>query len=207
MACPRQPDLFAAFPRMITSEELYTPEQLAELREQSIPFYTFRENLLLNENMQPFVMNLILYSTYFYEVSMVVTSFLAWTLPCFLFIGLLITRKPDFVRALIVYLTAKICFMLFNERTSYYFKNEKFYICPVFSSTDGSGTSLTENMGFCEQSFLVSMFFTYLVLSTLMSMNNFLCSSIIQRMNFSFYAMIAGASFLFALYLSKLHLQ
>ena len=62
-------------------------------------------------------------------------------------------------------------------------------------------------MGLCEQSFLVSMFFTYVVLSTLMSMNNFLCKNIIQRMNFSFYTMIVAAIFLFSLYLSKLHLQ
>ena len=53
----------------------------------------------------------------------------------------------------------------------------------------------------------MSMFFTYLVLSTLMSMNNCLCMNIIQRMNFAFYTMIAGAIFLFTLYLSKLHLQ
>ena len=167
--------------------------------------------------MQPFVMNLILYSTYMYEVLMVVTSFLAWTLPCFLFIGLLITKKPDFVRALIVYVAAKLCFALFNEKSQYYFTNEKFYICPLLGNNSWgiSGTStspngniaLSENMGLCEQSFLVSMFFTYLVLSSLMSMNNFLCKNIIQRMNFSFYTMIVGAIFLFALYLSKLHLQ
>ena len=66
---------------------------------------------------------------------------------------------------------------------------------------------LIENMGLCEHSFLVSMFFTYLVLSTLMSMNNCLCMNIIQRMNFAFYTMIVGAVFLFTLYLSKLHLQ
>lgn len=113
-ACPRQPDLLS-FPQMITTEDLYTAEQLTELREQNIPFYTFRENLLLNENMQPFVMNLILYSTYMYEMLMVATSFLAWTLPCFLFVGLLITRKPDFVRALIIYVAAKLCFAFFNE--------------------------------------------------------------------------------------------
>ena len=123
--------------------------------------------------MQPFVMNFILYSTYMYEVLMVVTSFLAWTLPCFLMIGLCLTRKPDFVRALIVYLAAKISFTLFNEHRAYYFTNEKFFLCPIF------GNGLTENKGLCEQSFLVSMFFTYLVLSTLMSMNNFLCKDII----------------------------
>ena len=80
-----------------------------------IPFNTFRENLLLNENMQPFVMNLILYSTYLYEILMVCTSFLASVLPCILFVGLIITRKPDFIRALIAYLAAKLSFALFTE--------------------------------------------------------------------------------------------
>ena len=132
---------------MITGDDLFTGEQLAEMREQRITFHTFRENLLLNENMQPFVMNLILYSTYLYEVLMVATSFLAWILPCVLFIGLLFTRKPDFVRALIVYLAAKLVFALFNE-SSYYFTNEKFYICSVIGG--GNGATLAENMGLCE---------------------------------------------------------
>ena len=54
---------------------------------------------------------------------------------------------------------------------------------------------------------MVSVFFTYVVLSTLMSMNNYLCKNIIQRMNFSFYAMVVGATFVFLLYLSKMHLM
>lgn len=150
--------------------------------------------------MQPFVMNLILYSTYLYEMLMVATSFLAFLLPFILVLGLITTRKPDFVRALIVYFAAKLSFFAFSE-TSYYFSNEIFYICSM------EGNVLIENMGLCEHSFLVSMFFTYLVLSTLMSMNNCLCMNIIQRMNFAFYTMIVGAVFLFTLYLSKLHLQ
>ena len=50
-ACPRQPDLFEKFPVMITEDQLYTSEQLTELKELGIPFNTFRESLLLNENM------------------------------------------------------------------------------------------------------------------------------------------------------------
>ena len=118
-------------------------------------------------------MNLILYSTYMYEILMVATSFLAWILPCVLFIGLMITRKPDFVRALIVYVAAKIAFAVFSDN-SYYFSSEKLYVCSVMGSN-----ALTENKGLCEQSFLVSMFFTHMVLSTLMSMNNCLCKNII----------------------------
>ena len=65
----------------------------------------------------------------------------------FIFIGLLFTRKPDFVRALIVYLAAKLVFALFNE-SSYYFTNEKFYICSVIGGSNGA--ALAENMGLCE---------------------------------------------------------
>ena len=79
--------------------------------------------------MQPLVMNLILYSTWAYEVLMVITSFLAATLPFLLMMGLLLTRKPGFCRALIVYMVAKICFYMWGNSTSFHFANEKFYIC------------------------------------------------------------------------------
>lgn len=184
---------------MISSDELYTSEQLAELRELRVPFNTFRETLLMNDNMQPFVMNLILYSSAFFEVLLVVVSFLAACLPYVLFIGLICSRKPSFCRALIMHLTAKTCFYFWND-ASLFAVNQKFYICTM----DGV---LKEKSGLSEQGFLVSVFFTYLVLSTLMSMSNFMCHNIIQRMNFAFYAMIAGAIFLFILYLAKIHLM
>lgn len=97
----------------------------------------------MNDNMQPFVMNLILYSTYLYEMLMVTTSFLASLLPFILILGLILTRKPDFVRALIVYFSAKLSFFAFSE-TSYYFSKERFYICSMERNV------LSENMGLCE---------------------------------------------------------
>ena len=203
-ACPRQPELLLEFPSAIQSEELYTGVQIAELKEMEIPFHTFRENLLLNENMQPIVMNIILYSTWVYEVLMVFTSLVAATLPFALLFALLVTRKPGFCRALIVYMVAKIFFYMWGNSTSFQFANEKFYICS--SQISLAEPKLVENLGLCEQCFLVSVFFTYLVMSTLMSMNNCLCKNILQRMNFSFYGMMVGAGFLFALFLSKLHL-
>ena len=198
-ACPRQPDLLT-FPSIITYDELYKPEQLAELKREQVPFHTFRENLLLRENMQPFVMNFILYSSYFFEVLMVFTSFLAALLPLILFLGMVIFRKPGFRRALIVCLTSKTIFLALNDMAYFQTTTQKFYVC---TTADGE---LRENMGMSEQCFLASVFFTYLVLSTLLSMNNCICRNIIQRMNFSFYAMMVGAGFLFALYLSKMHL-
>ena len=134
---------------------------------------------------------------------MVSISVLAAFLPLILVIALIITRKPDFVRALVMYIVAKTCFYFFGHQ-SFHFSNETFYICaPTLTSAN---TRITSTKGLCEQCFLVSAFFTYMVLSTLMSMNNSICSNIVQRMNFSFYLMIAGASFLVSLYLSKLHL-
>jgi hypothetical protein len=115
---------------MISYDDLYTAVQLAELKESKIPFFSFRENLLLNENMQPFVMNLILYSTYFYEVLMVFTSFVAALLPVFLFLGLLIFRKPGFSRALIVYLFSKTLFLLWND-VAWHMTTQKFYLCTL----------------------------------------------------------------------------
>lgn len=134
---------------------------------------------------------------------MVTVSVLAAFLPIVLFIALLISRKPDFVRALIMYMVAKTCFFFFGH-SNIYLSNERFYLCAP--TTTSAESKIMENTGLSEQCFLVSSFFTYLVLSTLMSMNNSLCSNIVQRMNFSFYAMIVGASFLVSLYLSKLHL-
>ena len=197
-ACPRQPD-FLYFPQSITQEDLHTAEQLAELRLLKITFTSFRENLLMNETMQPFVMNLILYSTYAYEVLMMATSYLAFMLPCGLLVGLLTTGKPGFCRALIVYLVAKTVFLMYND-SQMGLTDQRHYVCTL----DGS---LRENTGLTEQCFLVSVFFTYVVLSTLMSMNSDMTRNIITQMNISFYTMIGGAVFLLLLYLAKLHQQ
>ena len=149
--------------------------------------------------MQPFFMNLVLYSTYFYELLMVFTSVLAALLPVFLFFGLVIFRKPGFRRAIIVYLESKTIFLVLNDLSFFQTTTNGFFLCI------GPGY-LKESIGMSEQCFLVSAFFTYLVLSTLLSMNNYITQNILQRMNFSFYAMMAGAGFLFVLYLSKMHL-
>ena len=166
-----------------------------------VTFNTFREQLLLNENMQPFLMNFILYSTYSYEILMVATSFLAALLPAFIIVGYLFTRKPGFCRALIMYLVAKTVFWMTNNLEFTAWSSQTYYVCT------GPQRKLVEGVGLCEQSFLISVFFTYMVLSTLLSMNNCICRNVIQRMNFSFYGMMVGSCFIFALYLSKLHLQ
>ena len=198
-ACPRHADLLE-FPSMIQHEELFTVEQIAELKEGEIVFHSFREQLLLNEDMSAFVMNLILYTSYFYEVLMVMTSVVAALLPVFLFIGVLLSKKPGFIRAMIVYLSSKLMFFFWKDTFSFKFSMQEFYLCT------GPGM-LVESEGLSEQCFLVSVFCTYLMLSTLMSMNNSLCRNILQRVNFSFYCMIFGACFLFALNLSKMHLN
>ena len=143
-------------------------------------------------------MNFLLYSNYIYEMLMVSASFLAALLPVILVLGLIFTQKPEFTRALIIYLASKTVLLLQSE-FAYSFGSEKVYVCVE------KGV-LVEQLGMPEHCFLVSAFFTYVVLSTLMSMNNYLCSNIVMRMNFSFYAMTIGIGFLFVLYLSKLHL-
>jgi hypothetical protein len=100
---------------MIENHEVYTSEQLAEMRELKIAFNTFRENLLLNENMQPFMMNLILYCTSFFEMLMVAASYLASCIPVLLFMAYILTRKHDFCRSLVIYLFAKTIFFIFND--------------------------------------------------------------------------------------------
>lgn len=197
-SCPLQPDLLT-LPQMISSNELLSAEQITELRQESISFHSFRENLLLNENMQPFVMNIILYSMTMFEMTMVATSFLAACLPTLLSMAYLTTRKPDFCRALVFYLTAKTVFWFWNDE-KWYFTNERFYVCRM----DGG---LLENQGLCETSFLISAFLTYAVLSSLMSMNNFICRSMMQRINFAFYGMMGGTVYIFMLHLSKQHLM
>mmetsp|Transcript_10754 Transcript_10754/g.13451 ORF Transcript_10754/g.13451 Transcript_10754/m.13451 type:complete len:283 (+) Transcript_10754:151-999(+) len=185
---------------MIKQEDMYLGEQLAEMREMQVTFTTFREHLLLNENMQPFVMNLILYGTTFFEVAMVTVSFFAMCIPVLFCIAYLTTRKPDFCRALVFYLSAKTCFYFFNDDSFKMPMSDKLYICTL-------NGQLRESSGFSEQCFLISSFFTYLVLSTLMSMNSILTENVIQRMNLAFYGMIAGAVYMFALYLAKMHLM
>jgi len=112
-------------------------------------------------------MNLVLYSTYFYELLMVFTSVLAALLPVFLFLGLIIFRKPGFRRAIIVYLESKTIFLVLNDLSFFKTTTKGFFLCI------GPGY-LKESIGMSEQCFLVSAFFTYLVLSTLLSMNNYI---------------------------------
>ncbi len=68
------PDLLT-FPKMITADELFTDAQVQEMRELKVTVSSdFRENLLMNEtSYSSLIMNVILYSMYFYEMSMVVT--------------------------------------------------------------------------------------------------------------------------------------
>ena len=114
---------------MIRDEDLYTGEQLAELREAQVTFFTFREHLLLNENMQPFVMNLILYGTTFFEMCMVAASFFAMCIPVLFAMAYLTTRKPDFCRALVFFLSAKTCFYLFNDEVYKAPGSDKLFTC------------------------------------------------------------------------------
>ena len=185
---------------MITQDELYTSVQLAELREFKITFNTFRETLLLNENMQPFVMNLILFGTSAFELVMVIASFLSACVPVLLFMAYITTRKPDFCRALVMYMTTKIVFFWWNsDQWALISETEKFYICSV----EGR---LHENHALSEQCFVFSAFLAYLVLSTVLSMNNGMCGNMMQRLNVAFHALIAGGVYMFLLYLSKYHL-
>jgi len=179
---------------------MFTLEQITELKAAEVSFHTYREQLLLNEDMNFYVMNFILYTSYFYEVLMVMTSVLAALLPVFLFVGVLLSKKPGFIRAMIVYLSSKLVFFFWKDTFSFKFTMQEFYLCTVPGK-------LVESPSLSEQCFLVSVFCTYLMLSTLMSMNNSLCRNILQRVNFSFYCMVFGATFLFALNLSKMHLN
>ena len=199
-SCALKPDLLA-IPKMISNDELYTSEQLTELREAKITFTTFRENLLLNENMQPFVMNLILYASSFFEMIMVAASFLAACLPVLLVMAYVFTRKPDFCRALVVYISAKIVFVWWSdENWALISENEKFYVCTLQGD-------LRESTTLSEQCFVLSAFLAYVVLSTVLSMNNGICGNMMQRLNVAFYAMIAGGVYMFTLFLSKYHLM
>ena len=198
-ACSIKPDLLT-FPKMISHDELYTSEQLAELRELKITFNTFRETLLLNENMQPFVMNLILYGTSAFEWVMVTASFFSACIPVLLFLAYFTTRKPDFCRALVMYMTTKIVFFWWSsDQWALNGELDKFYIC----SFEGD---LRLAPALSEQCFVYSAFLTYLVLSTVLSMNNGMCGNMMQRLNVAFYALIAGGVYMFFLYLSKYHL-
>ena len=148
--------------------------------------------------MQPFVMNLILYGTTLFEVSMVLSSFFAMCIPVLFMMAYLTTRKPDFCRALVFYLSAKTCFYLFNDDVYKIPASDKLFTC-------GLNGKVLESAGLSEQCFLVSSFFSYLVLSTLMSMNTIFTENLVKRMNLAFYGMIVGVVYLFSLYLAKTH--
>ena len=92
--------------------------------------------------MHPWILNVVLYSTFTYEVIMVAASFLAKSIPVFLALGLFTTRKPEFSRALIMYLAAKTVFFFWNDG-SFILSPEKYYICDL----DGK---LAENVGLNE---------------------------------------------------------
>ena len=109
------------------------------MRELKITTVGFRETLLMNENMSSFVMNLILYSMYLYEMSMVITQFISACLPVLLTLGLVITRKPIVCRALIVLVASQITLFAISDHEMFVSKS-KVYICTV----EGR---LIENMG------------------------------------------------------------
>ena len=128
---------------MITEADIYTAEQIDELQQLEVNFNTFRENLLVTESaMHPWILNVVLYSSFTYEVIMVASSFLAKSIPVFLSLGLFTTRKPEFCRALIMYLAAKTVFYFWNDG-SFILSPEKYYICDL----DGK---LLENVGLNE---------------------------------------------------------
>ena len=116
---------------MITESDLYTSEQILEMREMQVSFPTFRENLLLNESMEVFVMNLILFGTSFFEMLMVASAFLAACIPFLLAMAFVFTRKQDFCKALVLYMSAKIWFFFWNDDVYKFHYSEKLYICGV----------------------------------------------------------------------------
>ena len=197
-ACPMHPDLLT-FPQMITAEELYTGEQIAEMRELKVTVTNFRENLLMNENMSSLVMNLFLYSMYFYEISMIATQFFSACLPVLLTFALVCTRKPIVCRALIVLVAAKLSLYAISDHEMFQSK-QKVYIC-TFEGT------LAENSGVSKPCYMASVFFTYVCLSSLMSLSNFFSTNIILRLNFAFYTLLVGVGYLFALFLAQEHLM
>ena len=97
---------------------------------------------MTESSMHPWILNIVLYSTFTYEVIMVAASFLAKSIPVFLALGLLTTRKPEFIRAIIMYLAAKTVFFFWND-SSFILSPEKYYICDL----DGK---LAENVGLNE---------------------------------------------------------
>ena len=144
-------------------------------------------------------MNLFLYSMYFYEISMIATQFLSACLPVLLTFALVCTRKPIVCRALIVLVAAKLSLYAISDHEMFQSK-QKLYIC-TFEGT------LTENSGVSQPCFMASVFFTYVCLSSLMSLSNFFSTNIILRLNFAFYTLLVGVGYLFALFLAQDHLM
>ena len=207
-ACPQNPDLLT-WPQMITKEELWTSEQLADMRAQHMEYRTFREILLLNENMKPLVMNLLLYGASALECMMTWASFFAPCIPILLTALFVHTRKQKFCRALVMWLSAKTCFfwIFFFCETFKMPKSDSLLICQI----DGS---LHESAGFSEHCFLISSFLTYLVLSSLLSLNRNVPISLVTAAESipinpfkkcKYYA-IFGVIYIIILYLSKMYL-
>ena len=60
-------------------------------------------------------MNLVLYGATFFQWLMTWASVMAVCIPALLLLAYLITRKQDYCRALVMWLSAKTCFWYFND--------------------------------------------------------------------------------------------
>lgn len=118
-ACSQNPDLLV-WPTTVTKEDLWKSEQFVELREQKIEFSSYREILLLNENITPFVMNFLLYGASAFEWFLTLASFWAPCIPIIMAALFIHTRKQLFCRYLIMWLSAKTCFWLFDDDINSY---------------------------------------------------------------------------------------
>ena len=127
---------------------------------------------------------------------MVAISYLAWLLPVIILIAYLITLKPELCRQLLVITASKVFAFVFKEIR---LTGDPVYVCQA-------DAQLAMRQGINENCFVMTSFFTFLVLSSIMSMNDYF-KALMDRLNFALYSSAGAIVFLFALYGSKLYLM